>query len=32
METVLMVAGLEYLTPPETDSGSEGGLQFEEDW
>lgn len=32
METVLMLAGPEHLSPPETDSGREGGLQLEEDW
>lgn len=31
-ETVLMLAVPEYLTLPETDYGSEGGLQLEEDW
>lgn len=27
-----MLAGPEYLTPLKLDSGSEGGLQLEEDW
>lgn len=31
-EAMLRLAVPEYLTLPETDSGSEDGLQLEEDW